>query len=80
MFVLLGCVLIMLDPSRHVLLDHGGVICEPQKLAMYADSEGHLTTVGSFCRWCTIVGLGLLTVGVIWVLQLPERLLKAVQA
>lgn len=80
MLISLGCMLLMLDPTRHVLLDHGGVICEPQKLAMYADSEGHLSAIGSFCRWCSIYGLGLLIIGVVWVLQLPERFLKAVQA
>jgi len=77
---LCGVILAMLDPTRHVLLDHGGVICAPQDLAMYADGEGHLSAVGTFCRWATIVGLTLMMSGVAWFLGLPAKVYDSVSS
>lgn len=71
----LGCVMMLVDPTRHLLLDHGGVICAPEDLVMYADNGG-LTTLGKVGRWSTIMGLVFLLVGVLWVLRFPERVLN----
>lgn len=73
MLTTIGVILALLDPVRHVLLDHGGVICEPEKLAMYADGEGNLSTVGEICRWATIIGLSSVLAGVLWFLGVPGR-------
>mmetsp|Transcript_150499 Transcript_150499/g.464391 ORF Transcript_150499/g.464391 Transcript_150499/m.464391 type:complete len:116 (-) Transcript_150499:221-568(-) len=64
--VVLGCLLLLLDPLRHVLLDHDGVFFKPQRLAMYADAAHHLTPIGKACQVCTILGMVLLIGGVIW--------------
>lgn len=71
----LGCIMMLVDPTRHLLLDHGGVICAPEKLAMYAD-DGGLSYAGQVGRWSSIIGLGFLLVGVLWVLRFPERVLN----
>lgn len=71
---LVGVILVLLDPIRHLLLDHGGVICEPEDLAMYADGDGNLSTVGEFCRWATIIGMALIASGVMWFVGIPGKL------
>jgi len=76
---LCGVILAILDPIRHVLLDHDGVICAPQKLAMYADGEGHLTVVGTFCKWATILGLTMMMSGVAWFLGIPTKVYNNVK-
>lgn len=48
---LLAWVLVLLDPLRHMVLDHNG----PEALAMY-DDEDKLTTVGRVCQAATITG------------------------
>lgn len=56
--------LLMIDPVRHILLDH---CCVPSDgLAMYVkvDDKLHLTSVGSFCQKITITGYILLTIAV----------------
>jgi len=73
MLVSLGCALLILDPIRHILLDHGGVFFEEQSLAMYA-SGGGLTAVGTFCQWTSISGMVLLLAGVMWHMRMPEAL------
>lgn len=74
--VALGSVFMIIDPVRHVLLDHGGVFFEEQTLSMYADNQGHLTHMGRFTQISTILGIVLLVVGVTWFLRLPETILK----
>lgn len=74
--VVLGSLLMLCDPVRHVLLDHGGVFFEEQTLAMYADEQGHLTHMGRFSQVSTILGIVLLVAGVVTFLRLPETILK----
>lgn len=63
--VVAGCLLLLWDPCRHVLLDHGGVIVSPQELAMY-NSAGGLSFMGRCSQQLTLVGFVLLIGGVIW--------------
>mmetsp|Transcript_60556 Transcript_60556/g.131240 ORF Transcript_60556/g.131240 Transcript_60556/m.131240 type:complete len:104 (-) Transcript_60556:564-875(-) len=71
--VALGSVLTVLDPTRHVLLDHGGVFFPEEALSMYAEYP-KLSPIGRFCQLSTITGLSLVTLGVIFFLRLPEKL------
>jgi hypothetical protein len=71
--VAVGSALLFIDPTRHVLLDHGGVICEPKYLAMYAHGGG-LSFAGHLCQVASISGLILLVVGMLWHNRLPEKL------
>lgn len=71
LLVLFGALLSLLDATRHILLDHGGVICEPSILAMY--SGGHLSAVGQFCRCTTILGMTLIVSGVLWFSGIPWK-------
>mmetsp|Transcript_87472 Transcript_87472/g.245587 ORF Transcript_87472/g.245587 Transcript_87472/m.245587 type:complete len:136 (-) Transcript_87472:96-503(-) len=73
--VALGSVLIMLDPTRHVLLDHGGVWFSESSLSMYSDYP-QLSPIGRFCQIATILGLALLMTGVIWFSGIFEKLLR----
>lgn len=61
--VVSGCGLSLVDPLRHILLDHGGVFFEESSLSMYNDSGG-LTAIGKACQVCTIVGLSSLVCGI----------------
>lgn len=65
-----GCMLMLVDPSRHVLLDHGGVFFKPESLAMF-DDAGNLSAAGRFGQLCTISGLICLSSGVAWFMKLP---------
>lgn len=71
----LACVLLMLDPTRHVLLDHGGVFFQERTLAMYK-GPGQLSAMGRFCQAASIAGMSLLLVGVLWHMRMPEALLN----
>lgn len=71
--VSLGSLLLLLDPLRHVLLDHDGVFFPPQRLAMYAASGG-LSAIGRFCQICTILGIVFLVSGVVWSSGLLKQL------
>mmetsp|Transcript_31691 Transcript_31691/g.67375 ORF Transcript_31691/g.67375 Transcript_31691/m.67375 type:complete len:122 (+) Transcript_31691:726-1091(+) len=77
--VALGCVFIILDPVRHVLLDHNGVFFEPRQLAMYSETGG-LSRIGKFCQVASILGICLLCVGTMWLVDLPQKLVNAVYA
>lgn len=77
--VVIGCVFIVLDPVRHVLLDHNGVFFKPQQLAMFSDT-GELSRVGKFCQVATILGLCLLCVGTVWLVDLPQKLVNVALA
>lgn len=70
--VVLGVFLIMLDVVRHFLLDHGGIIVVPNKLAMYGETG--LTPVGRFCQISTITGMTLLFAGVFLSMGIPQKL------
>lgn len=72
-FAVFGSILMLLDVSRHVLLDHDGWLWQPATLAMYSD-EGGLSPVGKFCQVSTIMGLIFLNAGVVCFLQLPARI------
>lgn len=66
----LGSVLVLLDPIRHLLLDHniGG-----NSLGMFSE-DGGLTCVGRFCQVCTICGLLSFMAGIALFIKLPEKL------
>jgi len=72
--VILASILLILDPSRHVLLDHGGVFFEEQSLAMY-NGQGKLSPIGKFCQRSSITGILMLLAGVVWHMRIPEALL-----
>lgn len=71
--VVVGCALTLLDITRHVLLDHGGVLFEEKTLAMY-NNAGGLSPAGRFCQISTVVGLTLMICGIIWFLGIPGKL------
>jgi hypothetical protein len=68
-----GALLLILDPTRHVLLDHGGVFFKERTLAMYS-KHGGLSAIGKFCQISSIVGLSLFSMGMMWHIRLPEKL------
>mmetsp|Transcript_70395 Transcript_70395/g.228878 ORF Transcript_70395/g.228878 Transcript_70395/m.228878 type:complete len:114 (+) Transcript_70395:428-769(+) len=70
--VTLGCALAMIDPTRHVLLDHGGVFFQERTLAMYKD--GHLSTIGKFSQMSTWIGLSILFCGMLLYLDILYKL------
>lgn len=72
-FVCIGSCLLLLDPLRHVLLDHGGVFFKEESLAMYS-SHGGLSPIGQFCRNSSIVGITSLVMGIFWYMRLPESI------
>jgi len=72
--VAMACVLLMLDPARHLVLDHGGFGMEAQ-LAMYT-SDGALSLTGRLCQRATQFGFLLLTGGLLWFLGVPEKISK----
>jgi len=71
--VSLGCALLILDPIRHILLDHGGVFFQEQDLAMYSD-KGGLTPIGLFGQFASIAGMVLLMSGVLWHMKVPQAI------
>jgi hypothetical protein len=71
----MGGFLTIIDPTRHLLLDHGGVFFAPQQIAMY-NSEGGLSPVGEACKRMTQVGLCMLLLGVLLHIQLPQKCAK----
>jgi len=71
----LGCCLLILDPIRHVLLDHGGVFFKEQTLAMYSVLGG-LSPMGKACQIASISGMILMVSGVLWHMRMPEALLR----
>lgn len=66
--------MLIIDPARHILLDHGGVFFEERTLAMYS-SKGGLSPMGKFCQAASIIGMVFLVSGVIWHIRLPEAVL-----
>lgn len=76
--VIVGCVLVIIDPTRHILLDHGGVFFKESDMAMYK-SGGHLSAMGHFCQKATILGIVSLVAGVMWHIRMPEAVLAAVR-
>lgn len=75
----LGCFLLIIDPTRHVLLDHGGVFFSIATLAMY-DGPDHLSPTGRFCQICSITGIILMIGGVMWHMRIPQTIVKSVGA
>lgn len=68
--IVLGSLMILLDLTRHVLLDHG---VGTTLLPMYND-DGSLTLVGQFGVCCTWLGVALLIIGTTWFLDYPEKI------
>jgi hypothetical protein len=73
--VALGGVLLTLDPTRHVLLDHGGVFFEMNSLAMFRN--GGLSPIGKVCQMSSIAGLAMLFFGLLWFMNVPEDGVKS---
>jgi hypothetical protein len=73
LLVVAGCLLTLLDVTRHILLDHGGVFFKEETLAMYADYP-KLSFAGRFCQIATVVGLSAMAFGTLWFLQVPEKI------
>lgn len=70
-----GALLTMMDPTRHLLLDHDGVFIQPEAITMY-NEEGGLSTVGSTCMYSTRFGLAMLVLGVTLFIKLPSKIAK----
>lgn len=66
----LGMLMLMVDPTRHLFLEHGGVLFELDTLKMYA-SNHELTPAGKFSQIMTIAGFAILVVSLAlyWDLQ-----------
>lgn len=71
--VALGCTLLLLDPIRHILLDHGGVFFQEQDMAMY-NMQGGLTPIGQLSQYTSIAGMSLLVAGVAWHMKIPQAM------
>lgn len=73
-FVVMGCVLLIWDPTRHLMLDHGCFGMERQ-LAMYND-DGDLSPIGRASKSATHLGVLFLSVGLLWFIGVPAKLVK----
>jgi len=74
--VVLGAFLVMLDLTRHCLLDLG---LAGEELAMYTD-DGDLSTVGMTGVTCTWIGVVLISIGFSWWVNLPNKIAKQWEA
>lgn len=73
--VIVGCLLLIVDPIRHVLLDHDGVFFKPSFLSMY-NTNGTLSPTGRTCQIFTVLGLVNLFMGISWFMNLDQVLYK----
>lgn len=73
-FVVMGCALLIWDPIRHLLLDHGGFGMEKQ-LSMYND-HGDFSAMGHATKMATHFGIVLLAVGLLWFIGALEKIAK----
>lgn len=73
-FVVMGCVLLIWDPTRHLVLDHGCFGME-RHLAMY-DDDGGLSSIGRASKMATHLGVLFLSVGLLWFVGAPEKFVK----
>mmetsp|Transcript_1448 Transcript_1448/g.2591 ORF Transcript_1448/g.2591 Transcript_1448/m.2591 type:complete len:101 (-) Transcript_1448:590-892(-) len=69
----MGSVLLVVDPIRHVLLDHDGVFIKPEKIAMFND-DGSLSLAGRTSQLCTVSGLVLLVLGLFSFMSLDQKI------
>jgi len=62
----ISVILLMVDPTRHILLDHGSGLWYENSFSMYFLDGGavHLTAAGRFCQRVTTLGMVLLVVAV----------------
>lgn len=72
LFVALGCLLLLWDPTRHLILDHG---YSPERFAMF-DDDGHLTPMGQFSQLSSVFGFVLLFSGLLWFIGALDRFFK----
>jgi len=75
--MLLGCMLVMLDVGRHIILD-SNLLARSEVLAMYGD-DGQLTPVGRACRFFTILGMMLIGFSVAWLVGIPDKIYAKIQ-
>lgn len=68
--VVLGSLMMVLDLTRHVLLDQD---IAPVHLHMY-NKDGSLTAVGALGMYCTWFGVLLLVIGTGWFLNYQEKI------
>jgi len=74
--VVIGAMLVMVDLSRHVLLDLG---LAGGELAMYTD-KGDISMVGRIGITCTWIGVALVASGVAWFADMPNKVAKQWEA
>lgn len=74
-FVMLtiGSLLLAVDPTRHVLLDHNGVFFKPESIAMF-NEDGTLSLAGRTSQLCTVFGLLLLVLGIFSFLGYDQKI------
>lgn len=68
-----GSLLLLIDPTRHVLLDHDGVFFKTESIAMYND-DGTLSLAGRTCQICTVSGLLLLFMGIFSFMNVYQKI------
>jgi len=75
--VVTGALLVMVDLTRHVLLD---LDLAGEELAMYAadKDDGSLSTVGVIGVTCTWIGVACIATGIGWFVDLPGKISKAI--
>mmetsp|Transcript_2081 Transcript_2081/g.5759 ORF Transcript_2081/g.5759 Transcript_2081/m.5759 type:complete len:112 (-) Transcript_2081:156-491(-) len=68
----LGSILALLDPLRHIFLDHDVLMLCGISLPMYED-DGGLTPTGRACQIFSILGVSLLTIAILWLMEMPRK-------
>ncbi|CAK0836058.1 unnamed protein product [Prorocentrum cordatum] len=74
--VVLGSLMVLLDLTRHVLLDQN---IAPVHLHMY-NKDGSLTAVGEMGMYCTWCGVVLLVIGTGWFLNYQDKIASLYQS
>jgi hypothetical protein len=71
----MSVMLLLLDPIRHILLDHGGLFFKISDLAMYCEVDGQLVLSGTgrLSQIATVAGFVLLTLALSGYFNLPQR-------
>lgn len=73
-FIAMGCGLLIWDPTRHLILDHGGLGIE-SRLAGYRD-DGSMTPMGHASKMSTHIGVIFLAIGLLWFVGVLEKISK----
>lgn len=72
--VCIGCAFLILDPIRHVLLDHSDILpINEQDFAMYVSAtRPPILSPRSVGQLASVFGMVLLVCGVLWHMKLPQ--------